>query len=73
MKSTKEEIVDVDIFFNGCGLDCFSIARWCVFEISGVAWYELYHGGYKNNYLIGFSKWNLAMAQLNMGGCWWNL
>jgi len=49
------------------------IAGWCVSEIGGVAWCELCHGGYKNNYLIGFSKWSLMMAMFNMGGCWWNL
>jgi hypothetical protein len=73
VKRTKEEIVDVDFIFYGCELDCLSIAGWCVSEIGGVAWCELYRGGYKNNYLIGFSKWSLAMVLLNMGGCCWNL
>ncbi len=74
MKKTKEEIVDVEFFFNGCELDCLSIVGWwCVSKIGGVAWCELYHGGYKNNYLISFFKWSLVMALLNMGGCCWNL
>ncbi len=55
MKRTKEEIVHIDFFLNGCELDCLSIARWCVFEIGGVAWCELYHKCCKNSCLFGFS------------------
>jgi hypothetical protein len=54
VKSTKEEIIDVDFFLNGYELDCLFIVGWCVTKIGGVMWCELYHGGYKNSLLFGF-------------------
>lgn len=57
MRGTKEEIVDIDIFLiflSGCELGYLFVAGLCVFEIGGVAWCDLIHGSYKNNYLFGF-------------------
>ncbi len=55
MRKTKEETIDGDFILSGCELDCLSVVRWCVYEIGGVMWCELYHGGCKNNNLFGFS------------------
>ncbi len=55
MRRTKEESVDVDVFLSGCELNCLFVARWCVSEIGGVAWCELYRGDCKNSGLFGFS------------------
>ncbi len=51
MRRTKEGIV----FLSCCELHCLFNAGWCVSEIGGVAWCELYHGGYKNSGLFDFS------------------
>ncbi len=65
MRKTKEKTVDGDFLLSGCEFDGLSIIRWCVYEIGGVTWCELYHGGFKNNGLLVFldeiwRRFNLA-------------